>query len=55
MGDGLWLCRLTMMKPKARPDRISPNVRIGHVHLKVADLGMFTHPLDLGALLSESA
>jgi catechol 2,3-dioxygenase len=26
------------MNPKARPDRISPNVRIGHVHLKVADL-----------------
>ena len=38
MGDGLWLCRLTIMNPKARPDRISPNVRIGHVHLKVADL-----------------
>jgi catechol 2,3-dioxygenase len=26
------------MNPKAPPDRISPNVRIGHVHLKVADL-----------------
>ena len=27
-----------MMNPKTCPDRISPNVRIGHVHLKVADL-----------------
>jgi catechol 2,3-dioxygenase len=26
------------MKPNARPDRINANVRIGHVHLKVADL-----------------
>ena len=29
---------MTIMNPKTRPDRISPNVRIGHVHLKVADL-----------------
>jgi len=26
------------MKPKSRPNRINPKVRIGHVHLKVADL-----------------
>ena len=34
----MWLCRLTIMKPNARQNPINANVRIGHVHLKVADL-----------------
>ena len=38
MGDGLWLCGLTIMRTNVQSTRINPNVRIGHVHLKVADL-----------------
>lgn len=38
MGDGLWLCGLTTMSANVQSTRINPNVKIGHVHLKVADL-----------------
>ena len=34
----MWLCRLTIMKPHARQKSNNGNVRIGHVHLKVANL-----------------